>query len=291
MIFMEINVDRSEKLRYNYNNYPIYVQEGRLSEFPDYRALAHWHDDIEMMYILSGEIQYNINGEIITIRQGNGVFINARQMHFGFSTNKTECTFICIRIHPMLLCTNVQYEKDFVASILNSPNIRYIPFVKEVEWHNQLLELIPLMNNVKNSTAAPLKIQSYFLQMWALIYEHTPSTSNNRGNNADFSALKDMIGFIQRNYTERITLSDISSSAAIGQSKCCKLFSKYLGQTPNSYLIDYRLQNCAELLQNTDMSITEIAFATGFCSGSYLTEAFRRKYGLTPTSYKKLSSK
>lgn len=286
-MFMEVNDDYSEKLHYDYYNYPIYVQEGKLSDYLGYRALVHWHDDIELIYILSGEMQYNINGEIISIRQGNGLFVNARQMHFGFSANKTECIFICIRIHPMLLCMNAQCEKDFITPILTNPNIRYIPFLQEIEWHNELLQYMPLINSVKNSKTAQLKINSYLLQIWSLLYENTPCTSKNCMTNFDFSALKDMISFIQRNYTEKITLSDIASSANVGQSKCCRLFSKYLGQTPNNYLIDYRLQNCVELLQSTDMSITEISVATGFGSGSYFAETFRKKYGTTPTNYKK----
>ena len=59
-----------------------------------------------------------------------------------------------------------------------------------------------------------------------------------------------------------MTLSDIARAGAVGQSKCCKLFHQYFSQSPIAYLIQYRLTKSVELLRDTDMSMTEIAF---FC--------------------------
>lgn len=58
-----------------------------------------------------------------------------------------------------------------------------------------------------------------------------------------------MIEFIQQNYTVRITLADIAASGTVGQSKCCRLFAKYIGQIPKVYLTQYRLNKSTELLK------------------------------------------
>lgn len=286
MIVMKINEDRSERLNYSYVNYPIYIRESCLSEYPDYKALAHWHDDIELMYILSGEIQYNVNGKIITITKGNGIFINTKQMHFGFSSNKKECQFICVRLHPMLLCINGAYEQDFVLPILSCLHLDYIYLNRETDWQSQILQLVIAMNDAKESKAAPLKIQNYFTQIWIELFENTSHKEEDTVGATDFRTLKRMIGYIQKNYSEKLSLSKIASAGAVGQSKCCKLFAQYIGQTPNSYLINYRLQKCVELLQNTDMTMTEIALATGFCGSSYFAESFRKKYGISPRNFR-----
>ena len=85
-----------------------------------------------------------------------------------------------------------------------------------------------------------------------------------------------MIEFIQQNYTVRITLADIAASGTVGQSKCCRLFAKYIGQTPKVYLTQYRLNKSKELLKNTDIIATEIANAVGFGGSSYYAETFRK---------------
>ena len=148
--------------------------------------------------------------------------------------------------------------------------------------------MLQYMYEVKNEKLAPIKIQSAFLNIWTLLCENIViQTQNKLRQNTDLSILKNMVGFIQQNYSKKIALSDIAFSGAVCQSKCCKLFTKYFNLTPNIYLSQYRLNKSTELLKNTDMSITEIAGAVGFGGSSYYAEIFRKWSGISPTEYRK----
>ena len=96
-----------------------------------------------------------------------------------------------------------------------------------------------------------------------------------------------MIGVIQKNYNKKITLIDIASSGNCCKSKCSAIFKELLKQSPNQYLIDYRLDRSRNLLLSTDKTILEIAIEVGFNSSSYYCEAFRKKYSTSPTQYRK----
>lgn len=287
MLHLQLNDDLSEKIKYDYTDYPIYVRKALLSYYPNYTAPSHWHNDIEFIAVLSGKMQYNVNGEIVTIRAGEGVVVNSRQLHFGFSSKKKECEFICILLHPLMLCASSAYERDFVLPILNNPQNAFIKLDKETLWHRNIFETIKNMYCVKDEKMAPLKIQNLFLSTWINIYEHIYSENFTVIQNTEIVVLKNMIGFIQQNYGSKISLDNIAFSGAVGQSKCCKLFAKYIHQTPNMYLMQYRLDKSTELLKKTDMSITEIAHAVGFNSSSYYAEAFRKWYKKSPTKYRK----
>ena len=63
--------------------YPIYIRHSCLSSYPGYAAPPHWHDDIEFIIILKGGMTYNVNGKLIDLASGEGIFVNSRQMHFG----------------------------------------------------------------------------------------------------------------------------------------------------------------------------------------------------------------
>ena len=52
------------------------MREALLSQYPEYRAPSHWHDDIEFICVLSGGMKYNINGEIVNLKKGEGIFVN-----------------------------------------------------------------------------------------------------------------------------------------------------------------------------------------------------------------------
>lgn len=290
MIFMNVNDDYSEEVIYTYDHYPIYLKFADLSDYPDHMALAHWHNDIEFIYILSGEMDYNINGTIITIKSGDGLFVNSKRMHFGFSAAKKDCYFLCIRLHPLLLCSNRAYENDFVLPILQHPKLDHLYFHHEIPWQNQILQLLLEMERCKENASAVLTIQGLFLQLWALLFDHIPTTAQQNFPASDLSLLKEMLHYIQCNYQNKISLAQIAESAAIGQSKCCKLFASYIGQSPNLYLTHYRLQKARELLLHTDQSITEIALVTGFFSSSYFTQTFRKQYHITPSQYRNKES-
>lgn len=286
MIFMELKEDQSEKLQYDYADYPIYIRRGLLSSYPNYAAPVHWHEDIELILVLSGEMKYNVNGEILVLKKQEGILINARQLHFGFSEEQTECDFICVLLHPLMLCTTPAYERDFVLPVLYHSNAAFVKLAQEVPWQKEILEDIRQMYDLQGDGSAPLKIQALFLNIWIRLYENLPHETHRERQNTDLSILRDMIGFIQKNYTLKISLAEIAASGAVGESKCCKLFAHYIGQTPNRYLIQYRLDQSADLLINTDMTITEIAHAVGFNGSSYYAEAFRKWTGISPTEYR-----
>lgn len=114
MLFLELKDDRAEKVKYDYSDYPIYIRRELLSSFSEYTAPAHWHDEIEFIAVLSGKMQYNINGKIITITENEGIIVNTRQMHFGFSPKKEECDFICILLHPLMLRERIDAAYEFL---------------------------------------------------------------------------------------------------------------------------------------------------------------------------------
>lgn len=79
-----------------------------------------------------------------------------------------------------------------------------------------------------------------------------------------------MISYIHAHYMEKITLEQISAAGNVGKTTCTSIFKNHTNSTPVTFLIEYRLQKSLELLQNTDLSITEICYETGFSNASYL---------------------
>lgn len=150
MIHMNLKDDCSEKINYDFVDYPIYIKKGLLSSYPNYAAPIHWHDDIELIAVLQSEMKYNINGEIVNLSKGEGIIVNSRQMHFGYSDDKKECEFYCILLHPLLLCINSAYEKDFVIPIIKNKNTDYITLSQKQEWHKEIFHLIEQIYSVKD---------------------------------------------------------------------------------------------------------------------------------------------
>mgnify|MGYP000722365524 CR=1 FL=1 len=80
--------------------------------------------------------------------------------------------------------------------------------------------------------------------------------------------------------------SVIAREIGISGRQMERLFGRYLNCSPKKYYVDLRLQKAQRLLVQTDMSVTEIAFATGFNSPTHFSKTYRVHFGISPSDQK-----
>ncbi len=292
MIFIDVREDGSERVKYDYPDYFAYVRKGLLSTYANFSAENHWHGDLEFIYILSGNMQYSVNGEKILLTEGEGVMVNADRLHYGYSDEKKECSFLCVLLHPLLLCVTRRIDEEIVAPILSDPNLPYLHLKKEIPWQREILERIANVYAVRENPLAPLYIQNEFWNILILLCENVKrSATVPPPREKGLATLKEMLLFVQERYAEPLSLDEIARAGKISKSGCLSLFKKYLHDTPVRFLTAYRLKKASELLTETDYSITDVALSVGFQGVSYFTERFRALYGVRPTVYRKNARK
>ena len=283
-LFLE---DASEDVNYDYTDYPVYIRDGLLSSYCNYAAQAHWHDDVELIYIRSGEMIYNINGNIVALYPGEGIFVNSRQIHYGFSDHK-ECDFLCIVFNPSILCVSSLVKNAVINSLTENLQFPYCKLQPAISWQKKVLRTLSSVNAKDKSTAHIMHLQSKFYHIWELLFENMPEAGISAGMEAEhLSTLRTMLDYIRINYMNHVTLLSISASGNICESKCCRLFQEYLQTTPISFLNSHRIKIGMELLRNSSFSVTEIADLTGISGVSYFSELFRQKTGHSPREYRK----
>ncbi len=286
MAIVDKRADGSERVKYDYDGYLAYIRKGLLSNYPNFAADSHWHDDLEFISVLSGSMDYNVNGEIIHLEAEQGIIVNARQIHYGFSTEHNECEFYCVLLHPMLLCTSQHIDRDFVSPVLSDSSLPYVLLDSKTDWQNKILSDIEFMYLCKDKRSAPLYIQNAFYHIWIILNENTLDEKPVKRQDRNLSVLKDMLRFVQKNYADKITLQDIARSGNVSKSTCLAIFKKYLQDTPTNYLIGYRLKKATKMLREYDLPVTEIALQVGFGGVSYFAETFKKNYGCSPSEYR-----
>jgi AraC-like DNA-binding protein len=91
---------------------------------------------------------------------------------------------------------------------------------------------------------------------------------------------------IDASYREPLAVRALARAAHLSPAHFSREFRRAFGVTPHQYLLTRRLERAAELLRNTDRSITEVCFDVGLSSVGSFTTTFGRTYGLTPTKYR-----
>lgn len=287
---IDVMSDGSERVPYNAPDYPLYVSKCSLSLCQDMGAASHWHDDLEFSVILSGHQIYEINGTEMRIEAGEGVFVNARQLHRNYSADRDDSLYTCVLIHPSLLCATQVLEEEYVKPLMTNGGFTHAILRKSVPWQEALMRTVQNIQEayMSEEAAKELRVQSLAYEAAELLYRNMPLPERARLSvDRRFVALREMVGFVQRHYDERITLRDVAAAGNVSESNCCAIFRQQLRQTPIGYLTRYRLEKAMQLLGNPDLSITEIALSVGFSSVSYFTETFRKALGVTPSECRK----
>lgn len=93
-------------------------------------------------------------------------------------------------------------------------------------------------------------------------------------------------GKIDANCTDPdFRVSDAAAAAGIGMNQLCKRFRKSLGVSVRDYLLMRRIEHASNLLRSSNMTVREIAFASGFNDPNYFARIFRMHTGSTPSAY------
>lgn len=99
---------------------PISIKIRELIQYKNKRALCHWHDDIEIIKILSGSMNFYINGEIFRLIKDDILIVNSKQIHYGYEYNHDDCKFICLMVNPSVLKINKAMYQEYVIPIIEN---------------------------------------------------------------------------------------------------------------------------------------------------------------------------
>lgn len=273
--------DAAQRIHYKNPLIPLCVQHGSVKT----PMLCHWHGEIELLLPIRGHLTCKVNNQQIEVAQGNAIFINARQLHYGYSKDGTDCEYLSICFKPELLCANNEISRRFVFPILTNPDMPWMLLHQDKPSHKLLINSISSIDSLFHAGQA-LPIMAKLYEFWHGLYENAqPNTANRIDSNTH--TMRRMLEYIRTHYKEHINLEKIAAAGGVCRSKCCQIFKQFMHNTPNHYLNSFRLEKAIEMLENTESSITEIASSCGFGSASYFSEFFLQNMGCSPTTYRK----
>lgn len=98
-----------------------------------------------------------------------------------------------------------------------------------------------------------------------------------------------LVLYIHRHFREKISLASLSEYSGLPEGTISRLFKREAGRSFRQYLQIYRIGKAEEMLKSTNLSLTEIAYQTGFFDSAHFTKTFIKVAGTTPLSYRRNS--
>ena len=273
---------RKEEIQY-VENTPIRVVHHMTSALRG-PSSPHWHDEIELDYVLRGTVIYNINGTSIPVSQGEIVLINSgaihsysRKEHKHIEETSVEvltvlldnrlCLAYCKGENPVFKTLIREGENDPLRSVMTDIGIA---FLRSDPYYELLLSAFALK-----------------LCHCLLLYHRLPEMEERGNRESSLAEIKQVLQYIEEHSSEKVTLSEIAERTNYNPAYFSRRFHNLTGVTFCEYLNRCRAKNAAGLLKSTDSNITDIALSCGFPNVKSMITQFKRIYRLTPEKYRR----
>lgn len=247
----------------------------RSADFP-----LHWHDRIELVYITEGELKIKIEKNEYFAHKNQLLIMPPRTLHSGERITP-ETTFQTLMFEPNMFSCGVPAAKNFIDALLQK-HIRLTPVTDDEDIINLFLKIFDEQS--QQGDVATLRIIGHVYELLSLLRERC--LLDMQVHFSAKSTFGEIITFIQENYQEPLTSSFLCKKFGYSQNYFSRRFIAETGMPPTAFIRTVRLENAAEMLRETDMTISNIAFACGFTSTKYFTHCFRELYDITPGQFR-----
>ena len=276
--------DQREEIEGLYNEYPYAFHHVDLSKTT---IPWHWHEELEFCYVQSGSVKVATAGQSQTFQKGEGFYINGNVLTS--MTDAADCVIDSHLFHPVFLGGHFKsvYETKYLNPVIRTKNLDMLPIRGETQARKQLLQKLRQLSQLQSRQDVELQTRNLLSEIWLLLLEELKNTQLKSSPAKNQDRILTMLAFIQENYAKKLTLQEIADASAVSTRECLRCFRMSIRQSPMEYLVEYRIQAAARLLETTNLSVTEIAMRTGWGSNSYFTKMFRRICGKTPNAHRK----
>ncbi len=253
----------------------------------------HWHEEIQFCCVTKGAVRFFVNGEEYLLGAGEGIFVNSGYLHMSRPEGGPESTYLCLDVHPRLLRSypGSVFDREYVEPHLKDPAMAHVVLRPELPWQKEILSDVEEACRLYELREFGWEwgLAGLLGRMWCLLLKYRENTSGGQGGQRlhTNAAVQAILTYLHAHYAERVTLEEIARAVSFSPGECCRLFKRVTGQTIFTYLQSYRLSKSADLLRAGELSVSQIAYESGFCSTSYFIEVFKRNFGQTPQRFRR----
>jgi len=259
------------------NNKDLYVKEIAYFRYTPHEHLPHDCKGFCLHFILSGKL--NVNGKILN---KSCAYLHSGDVSYTTSDvddaprEEVSINFSGYSAHSLLKKLNFDtgtfvfpcYDNEKIGEIIKEAI--YADYTKKNIDYSLLSVFYDIISHLSNKSVSKI------------IHPIIPHSDHSN------SYIQKACTYIENNYFKQITIADVALHANISTGHLLRLFKQIMGHTPQSYLIDYRMQIAAILLSEKNMSISEISAAVGYPDARHFSQIFRSTVHYTPSEYRKI---
>ena len=273
-----------EKITYR-DELPINVITANILEYP-----IHFHDDMEVVYVLDGTITLRNGYYTYNLKQGDVYILNDREMHSFESTGEDNMVMMLQldltyfsryydNLRNSFFVTEMEDDSDESLDILRGILARIMMEVlqKGYGYEHKVIE------STHNLIACLMSDFRYFVMEDGKF----KNEAKNKGNKILAGRLNRITDYMYDNYNRKLTLNEIAEREHLSIYYLSHIIKEAAGLSFQDLLSYIRVEESEKLLLGTNKKIGTIAEETGFSAVRYYIKHFEHWFGMHPAEYRK----
>lgn len=267
---------------------PVSIEALNVDSFP-----AHYHEDLQIVYVLQGEIDIRLTYFSYHLTPGDMHFVHKNDIHsltgktddnlvllFNFNTDAFSSLYP--DLHMQIFTTRV--SKDFVTyeskMRLRDDMFSIIEEITEKKpgYQSKIYDLSKDMLRILYKD-----FRGFYIDTEKGLWIHTVSSDPMQTDR-----ISRVTNYVYENYPYKISLNEIAESEHISKFYLSHLFHKHVGPSFRDFISLVRVEMSEHQLLNSDMPITRIAQECGFSHPKYYVEHFTNWFKYSPKEYREL---
>lgn len=248
--------------QYNHLGSPDYLKIERNENFS---FPLHLHQCFEIIVILSGQMRITVDGRAFVLKKNEALLIFPNQIHELESTDSKHV--LCI-FSPKLVQAYITKLTDKIPK-----NNKFFP-------DRYLIDALEKLSATSSSADKKGVLYSLCGQFDKQSEYTIKKTDHDK-------LLYKIFAFVEENFCNDCSLLSLSKNTGYDYSYLSRHFKKIVGISFNSYVTHYRLSHACYLMENTEQTISQCAYNSGFSSLRNFNRCFKDLLKITPTQYLK----
>jgi AraC family transcriptional activator of pobA len=252
----------------------------------------HWHDCLELLYILEGTALQQINEKSFNVCKHDLVILREGDVHATYCKKSENTKILVIKFLPKLIDGSLSeiFESKYILAFLNNQG-------NQIHQINDMLQDSVAINSlmeglfdefVRKENGYEIFIKGYIYQLIAcLIRSDVLNVHDNSYKQNDLKRLDKLFKHIEKHYNEGINLEEAAKTLNLSYSYLSRYFKRITGRTFKEYVDFVKICEAEKIILSKDISISQAAYEVGFCNVSSFNRVFKRVRGYAPGKIKR----
>ena len=264
-IYMHIPSEHAKKLLY----YAPHI--GHFYVNSAYKIDRGAYDYFLFILIESGEMEFTVGDKHFVAKQHDIVLLDTHKAHYYHALGRASFRYFHF---------DGDHSSEFY-DLLTRKHGNYFTPENSLPIETALFKLITYASDpFTNEFLISAEIHSILCE---LLTQHLSA------NDLQNDSINMALNYMEKHFTEQFSVDDLAKSVGLSTYHFSRLFKKFTGSSPHSYIVNLRIAHARDLLSRTSASVESISDSCGFNSPQYFIRCFKQHTNMSPQQYRKQS--